>query len=387
MNVTFEYPVEKIFIKQNAPGTRTGAQDIGIGPITFTCPQPLPTFTEQGLSMTKQATDTVKLCGTSTVDYVFRIYNANCDSKVISISDTLPQNMYWVEDLISIESAAMSHQNFAITISDDKRALQIDSLIIPGAAFPFTFAAKAMFTEDATEGIYENRAWLTTTILVEDVPVVPAPYPSADYYRGEGMKSKTVAIEGGVRLEPVTVTVLKSKDCYGPSDQIIITLDINNPVANNQAITDMFLDFAYNEEFKYINNSVMSTFAGLGSNPQFDTDGGTVYPGYFFFEGFTLPVGTSTISFKVEAPTKNNLVGVVDDQDRPLDWEGNILTVPFDPDKQAKVELVLSYDFSTEMDDDCLSTTLDRANGDIVIPYCLSKEYIITNKMLQPRIK
>lgn len=387
MSVTFEYPVEKIFIKQNAPGTRTGSQDIGIGPITFTCPQPLPTFTEQGLSMTKQATDTVKLCGTSTVDYVFRVYNSNCDRKVVSISDTLPENMYWVEDLIRIEESAMNHQNFALTISDDKRTLQIDSLIIAGAAFPFTYTAKAMFTEAAAEGIYENQAWLRTTILVEDVPVIPAPYPSADYYRGEGMKSKTVAIDGGVRLDPVTITAVKDRDCYGPSNEITITLNINNPEANNLAITDMFLNFAYNEEFEYVNNSVSSTIAGLTSNPQFDTDGGTAYPGYFFFEGFTLPVGTSTISFKVRAPAKDKLMGAVDDQDRPLDWDGNVLTGPFDPDKQAKVDLVLSYDFSTEMEDDCISTTLNRANGDIIIPYCLSKEYIITNKMVQPRIK
>lgn len=387
MKVTFEYPVEKIFIKQHAPGTRTGAQDIGLGPITFTCPQPLPTFTEQGLSMTKQATDTVKLCGTSTVDYVFRVYNANCDRNIISISDTLPENMYWVEDLISIEESAMNHEKFAITISDDKRSLQIDSLIIPGAAFPFTFSAKAMFTDAAGEGIYENQAWLRTTILVEDIPVVPAPYPSADYYRGEGMKSKTVAIDGGVRFEPVTVSVTKSKDCYAPTNEITVTLSINNPTANNQAITDMFLDFGYNEEFEYVNNSVTSTIAGLAPNPQFDMDGLVPYPGYFFFEGFTLPTGTSTISFKVKAPIKENLVGEVDDQDRPLDWDGNVLTPPFDPDEQAKVELIMSYDFSTEMNDDCISTTLDRANGDIIIPYCQSKECIITNRMLQPRLR
>jgi hypothetical protein len=386
MNVTFEYPVEKVFIKQNAPAG-SGSQNIGLGPVTFTCPQPLPAFTDEGLAMTKQASDTVKLCGSSTVDYQFRIYNSNCDRMTVSIRDTLPENMSWDLDLIAIEGSAMNHPNFAITIDgSDKRILRIDSLLIPGAAFPFTFSAKAVFAATATAGDYENQAWLTTTILAANLPTPAAPLPSADYYRGEGMKSKTVVIDGGVRYDPVTVALTTSKACYSASDVITITLTINNPTGNNMAISDMNLNIVYNEEFNYVANSITSSIAGL-NNPQFDMNGTNPYPGYFYFTGFTLPRGTSTISFAVKAPDGKNPVGVVDDLNRPLDWFGNVLTVPFNPDDQAKVDFVLSYEFTTDMDDSCISTSLDRANGDMETPFCINKTHVITNKMIQPRIR
>jgi len=387
LNVIFEHPVEKIFIKENATGATSGSQDYGISPISFTCPAPIPPFNEAGLAMSKQATDTVKLCTTETLlDYTFRIFNANCSQKGVTVRDTLPAGLSWDIDLISIDEIAYGDDT-KITISDDKKILVIDSLMVPGAAEPFLFTAQAIFDADATSGIYENQAWMTTTLIKDNLPVEVPAYPTSDFHRGDGQKSRTVAIDGGVRLSPVTVRVTKSKDCYAAANEITVTLTIDNPTTNNQAISDIFLDFNYNEEFEYVNNSLTSSISGIPSNPEFDVEGATTYPGYFFIEGFELPIGSSTISFTLKAPAQSALARETDASGNPIDWDGNILTGSFNPEDQAVVELNIAYDFSTGMDEECISATLLRANGDIVIPFCQSKECVITNIMLQPRLK
>ncbi len=115
MNITFDFPVEKIVIKEKATGGKTGSQTLGIGPIAFSCPAPIPTYSEAGFAFSKQATDTVVYCGqTSRVDYTFRIYSVNCDHKGVSISDTLPKYLNWDKDLIYIPETAMGQMITAL---------------------------------------------------------------------------------------------------------------------------------------------------------------------------------------------------------------------------------------------------------------------------------
>lgn len=394
LNVSFEFPVEKIFVKEYATGVATGSQDIGLGPIEFSCPAPIPPYSEAGIAFSKQATDTVIYCGpASMVDYTFRIYSANCDRKGVAISDTLPEHLYWDPNLIYIADIAKEDVNFKLTVSDylvagDKRILQIDNLTVPGSADPFIFTAQAKFIDDdiVVGNDYENQAWLRTTMIVENMPVEIDPQPSADYYRGDGFKSRTHVKDGGARLSPITVVVEKNRDCYGATNEILITLKVNNP--NPDDVTDMLFDVDYNEEFEYVNNSLSSSITGIPTNPTFEMDGGVKVPGLFYLEGFTLPGNTiSTFTFKVKAPIKSALEKEFDENGNPIDWDGNILTVPFNEDDQAVVDLLVGYSLDTDMDDYCISSAFVNANGEIIIPFCLSKECIITNRMLQPRIK
>jgi len=394
LNVSFEFPVEKIIIKERSTGGTTGSQTFGISPLEFSCPAPIPPYSEAGLAFSKQATDTVIYCGpVSMVDYTFRIYSANCERKGVNISDTLPEHLYWDPELVHLSDIAKEDPNFKLTVSDyltagDNRILTIDNLTVPGSAEPFIFTAQAKFIDDdiIVGKDYENQAWLRTTIIVEDLPVEIDPQPSSDFYRGDGFKSRTHVKDGGARLRPVTVKVEKTRDCYGASDEITITLKINNPNSDN--VTDMILDVEFNEEFEYINNSLSSSMSGIGSNPSFETDGGTKIPGLFYLEGFTLPGSTeSTISFKVKAPLKDDLVGEVDENGNAIDWNGDILTGPYNPEDQAITDMVIGYTFNTDMDDYCISSSLVNADGEIIIPFCRSKECIITNRMLQSRIK
>lgn len=394
LNVAFEFPVEKIIIKERSTGATTGSQTFGISPLEFSCPAPIPPYSEAGLAFSKQATDTVIYCGpVSMVDYTFRIYSANCERKGVFISDTLPEHLYWDPELVYLSDIAKEDPDFKLTVSDyltagDNRILKIDNLTVPGAAEPFIFTAQAKFIDDEiiVGKDYENQAWLRTTIIVEDVPVEIEPQPSSDFYRGDGFKSRTHVKDGGARLSPVTVKVEKSRECYGASDELTITLKINNPNSDN--ITQMILDVEFNEEFEYINNSLSSSMSGIGSNPSFETDGGNRIPGLFYLEGFALPANVeSTVTFKVKAPLKDDLVGEVDEDGNAIDWNGDILTPPFNAEDQAISDMVIGYTFNTDMDDYCISSTLINADGEIVIPFCRSKECIITNRMLQPRIK
>lgn len=388
LNVVFDYPVEKIIIKQKGVGRDKGYQNLGISPLEFYCPAPIPPYSEAGLAFSKQATDTLVYCGSaSTVDYTFRIYNANCDKKLVSISDTLPADMYWDEELINIPEAIQG-DNFSITISEDKRILNLENVSIPGVADPYVLPISAKFIDDdrIVGNTYENQAWLRTSIIKNDVPVEVDPQPSADYIRGEGFKSKTYVKDGGARLSPVTIKIQKSKDCYGASDEILVTLKINNPNSND--VTNMLFDLNYNEEFEYVDKSLSSSISGIGNNPTFETEDGTNISGVFYIDGFTLPGNTeSTFSFKLKAPKKDNLIGEIDADGNALDWDGNILPSPFNPDDQAKAELVVGYAFGTDMDDFCIASSLINANGEVEIPFCRSKECIITNRTLQPRIR
>lgn len=383
LNVVFDYPVEKIIIKEHATGSRSGTQYIGIGPIGFSCPAPRPPYNEAGIAMSKQATDEVLLCGSSVVDYTFRVFSGSCDRKGVSISDTLPANLSWDLDMISIADIAIADDT-EIKVSADGKVLQIDNLIIPGSSDPFIFTAQAMFSKDAQPGIYENQAWLQTSIIINDIPTIIDPLPSADFYRGEGFKSLTTAIDGGVRFDPVTVNVDHAA-CYGSESEVKITLNIDNP--NPNPVTEMFFAVDFNEEFKYVMNSLNSSISSVGKNPEFEEENGVNLPGSFFFEGFTLPAGESTISFIVKAPITEELVGEVDRDGNPIGWEGEILTPPFNPEDQARTDLVVSYDLSTEMDDECTSTSFDKANGDVIVHNCRSKAFIIINSNVTNEVK
>lgn len=395
MNVLFDFPVEKIFVKEKAINGTNGSQTLGIGPIKFSCPAPIPTYSEAGLAFSKQATDTVLYCGqVSKVDYTFRIYSANCDHRDVSISDTLPEHLYWDTDLIYIPEIATGEDGYRLRLLDNNRILQIENMMVPANSTPFVFTAQARFVDsDIIVGkAYENQAWLKTSLIKNNVEVEIDPQPSADYYRGEGFKSSTYVKDGGARLSPVTVTAEKSRDCYIASGEITVTLQINNP--NDQSITDMIFDVDYNEEFGYVNGSLQSSIEDMASNPSFESDDEGLVPGLFYLEKFTLPANkVSTITFKLRAPLKAALEGEVDENGNKLNWEGGLFSSGSNADDQAIVNLVIAYSFDTEMDADpdthdiCIPSSLIDAEGELTIPFCRSVEYIITNRMIQPRIR
>ena len=145
----------------------------------------------------------------------------------------------------------------------------------------------------------------------------------------------------------------------------------------------MFLDVDFNEGFSYVNNSFLyytedeplAVYAP--GDPVLVTDVTEPNPNYFSLagatdasEGFTLQSGVSFITFKIKVPAV-----LEDEYDENDQLTGN------------KEPLVISYNFSSDMDDSCMIMAMDGLVGDKYIPNSRKKTDIITNKQTTTKIK
>ncbi|MDU1903720.1 MAG: hypothetical protein E6772_02960 [Dysgonomonas sp.] len=371
MYVEFEYPVEKVIVRHKATGRTNDitrySQRIGIGPVEFTCPEPLPPVNEDGLIFTKQGTSEVFLC--EEVLYTFRIYNTNCAGKAVNLNDVLPNGMKWVSESVSTDEYAITDET-TFNSYGTTNTLNIGKLFIPGG-MSTTVRARAIFDTNATANTYENQGEMKYEILEGGVTTEKT-LLSCDRLTEGCATTKTIA-NPSVRPEPIEVTTVSvSKVCYTEDNEIEITVKINNP---NAPITLSTIEVSYNEEFTYI-GGFSSTIGGI--TPKFDNDGGTDVPGYFYMEGFTLPSNESTVTFKVQAPDKNNLsLSFAEDGTTMLDESGLPTT---DPDKQGVTDFGLDFELSSDESDICLGATLAESRISIRVPYCSSVPCIISNK-------
>lgn len=399
INVKFNSPVKKIEIDQIITGAKTGSQWMAIGDITYFCAAPLPPFNESGLSMRMTVIPKdVIMCGeVNPVKYDIEIFNANCAEKSINFTDTLPQNMYWDIERIMIDEIAIDPLTTKIQILDkdtpgDQRILHIENLLIPSASsptIPFTFTIGAFFSENAPEGIYENQAWFVTQLYKDGEYIDLPPYPSADFILGEGHKTPVNAIDGGMNLKSVQI-IAADAGCYTKEKQIPLNFTVVNP--NTENVNDLIIEVYYNEEFTYVNNTLKINNESV--NPVFDKDEDTNenIPGYFYisyneYSSLNLSAnGKLDISFTVKAPTQENLELEIDENGNYVDWDGNTSETPFPESKQAIGDLLVEVILDTDMDDPCISASLDNAMIDVVVPFCRTKEYIITNKNVTNKI-
>lgn len=401
VDVTFSGAVKKIQIDQQLTGTaRTGSNWLGIGDISYYCPAPLPEFNEIGLAMRMTVfPKTVIMCGSvNPVRYEIDIFNSNCDDKPINLTDTLPENMYWDIAEIKIDENSIREKT-KIQILDkdavgDKRILQIDSLYVPGTpstSLPFTFTLGAFFKAGAPGGTYENQAWFNGSIYKNGAYVETEPYPSADFILGAGRKTPVEALDGGMDLQPVAVSV-SDAGCYTPEKIIPLTFKIKNP--NAEVVDSLIAEIYYNEEFTYVANSMKINGTSIAPKFEKDEDTNQDIPGYFYItylDNKTLMSlaanGEMAITFNVKAPEKAGLEYDMDEAGNYLDWDGNTSITPFSDGQQAIMDMELEFSINTDMIHPCISASFDNAYIDKVIPYCQSKECIITNRMLQPRLK
>ena len=156
MIVSFDKAVETIIINQVVEGVNVGKdQQLGIGPITFSCPNPVPSNPD-GVTIQKSAPSSVPLC--LAVPYKFRIKNDNCNSRTISLNDILPNNMLYVDNSLTFSDSAL---NTSAIVSNyaDLNTLNVLFDIKGGATVDINIQAK--FTPAATAGNYSNQATIT----------------------------------------------------------------------------------------------------------------------------------------------------------------------------------------------------------------------------------
>lgn len=330
--VEFETAVQEIDIVYTVLSTNISASTfIGIGPITFYCPKPLPTPNEDGLVFLKEGSSDVKLC--DVVNYAFRIVNTNCAEKQVSFTDTLPAGMVWVNNSLSAGGLEISDANVT---GYGTQTLSISNLPVAGGGTPLILRADAIFTSTAMAGVYQNQATLNYNRAGTQVS-----FASKDRYTGDAF-TKTTAIASS-RPQQIVTSISTDKSCFKLNDEIEVTLNISNP--NAFSISDMFLGLDYDSTvFTLVANSIQ-TSSGL-TLPANTGDAGSLE-----FDEFTLPSGNYWVKYKVLS--SNNL----------SDYEINPTTL--NPD-----DVNFAYDLSSESSDDCIASSTANANGEIDVPFC-----------------
>ena len=364
----------------------TSLRAIYISPITLRSATPPPAVNEDGWSFTKRAENySVLTC--EQVRYTFLIRNTNCGTKPISyFSDQLPAGMKWVEGSIGLDTlssrlnidATTGESTFNPVISSDGRTLTIENFNVPGV-HNVTLTATAEFEETAQSGQYANRASMRYDRIVNGSPV-PQTLPSQDAYRPnpptDAESYTTITATYAERPKVMTVAETYSKQTYRQDEIIEVTYQITNP--NTFAITDMFMNIEFNPEFTYVDGSLTSDVGGLvvtkfGSEP--------LDPGSLQFSlgvanddvnGFTIPNGPTTITFKLKAPVQTALALADPDlTPRPV------------PEQYA--DLGISWGLSCNMDDPCIAAAIPEGTTKL-IPYSSGKLYIISNKNVTGKI-
>lgn len=377
MNVEFDYPVEKIVIVQKISSSTNGTQWIGVGPVSFTCPQPLPPVNEDGLIFVKQATPELLLC--EQVEFKYTIINTNCSPKAINFTDQLPEGMTWVSNSLSTQPWS------AMSVADDNsyagtRNLKLDNITVLGAD-TLIVRMGAVFDMDAVAGLYDTgKATIEYKRIVEDEEE-DASMQSCDRLTPGCASTKVNALDVPNRPYPVKLVSYGAGDCYKEDGSITVSIKIQNQ--NTYAIADAELFVSFNEEFAYVANSLASTTMGPFTTPEVDT-------GTLFVSGFTVPdnaangTGESTISFSIKAPDEDDLVKWVDEDGNMLDAAGEIT---LDPEEQAYQPLEIYFEMGVNSDDVCIGNAFINVNGDMYLPYCTAIPCVITNRHVTPRIK
>lgn len=369
MHVEFDYPVQEVVIEHVTTGSASGNKRIGIGPMTFTCPKPLPPVNEDGLIFTKEGPSEVLVC--QDVTYTFNIYNTNCESKPVNFTDALQPGMVWVIDGLSLDETILNNA----TVNDyaGTADLTIDNLVVPGSS-TLTFRATAKFKDDAeAPKVYENQGMLIYKRIVNSTEVDADPLYSCDRLTTGCEKTKVLANPSPNSPKRVEVTSFNvNNSCYREDQTIKLTVTVNNP--NSTEINNCFLDISFNEEFTYVNNSLKTTPTSWLSGATIDSS----MEGLLMIEGFKLPAGSSTFEFEVKSPVKANLVQATDEN-------GNLL---YDANNDPIwISLDVDFEFSSESTDVCEDAIFTEASGSKELPYCTSKACIISNKNVTPRVK
>lgn len=367
MHVEFTYPVEQIIVKQKSTGKMGSSRSrIGISPISFICPQPMPPINEDGLAFTKQGPSDVLLC--EEVPYTFRIVNTNCAPKPVNFEDVLPAGMKWLIGSLSLDEGVA--QNAVINTYGGASFLKIDNMVVPGSS-TFTFRARAIFDEDAPAGTYKNRGSLTYERIVDgnttDVSLV-----SCDRLTPGCEETQTNAAAVTDKPQRLTVDEYKADmSCYRESKRITMTIKINNP--NTYPITNGIFEAYFNNEFRYVANSLKCTTISFGTVTDEYPDGSISAD-----NGFSIPSGSHTITFQIDAPAKADLENETDENG----------TVVLDDNGDPVIAgLNVGFDIDSDTEDVCMQGSTSNLSGVLDIPYCLSKPCIISNKNVTSKFK
>lgn len=337
--VDFSVAVEKIVIEYKVHYNRrpaTGSQMIGIGAIKLYCPKPVE-VNEDGLAFTLKVAESTLTC--EEVPFIFKIMNTNCESKLIDLTDQLPQGMQWVKESLNIEDGEFTT---ATKEYGDSDLLSIKGIKVPGGTTTIV-TARAKFTEDKTASYFTRASIQYLNRNDENVT-----YESCDVIDGCG-NTTVNAVAAGLP-SPVIISDLRvDKTCIAEDETILVTMDINNP---NSLLDNVTLNASFSEGFKYVKGSLTTSFKMTDGTINTED----IEDNEFEIEDFSLPNGNHTLSFKIKAP--------------------EILPNNF-------TEMEINIDMTTSSEIDCASIDID-GNNFVLVSFCTPVPFCTLDPNLEP---
>lgn len=370
VRVGFSLCVDSVVVKYRlANTTSTGTRNISISPIYIHSVMPPPPINEDGWSFTKRS-NKYNSYTCEEVEYAFTIRNTNCGIKEgVSLSDTLPAGMEWVEGSIiildSLNNAVNTAETFNPQISPDGRQLHINNMNVRGVT-TMTILATAVFDESAPSNYYDNRAFLTYQRIIEGSAPTPQTMSSVDAYTLVPYTSINVTY--APRPIPIRlVDTYSHQSTYKEDNVIDVTYTITN--ANTFSVTDVFINLTMNTEFNYVANSFSATsttsispvpiVAYQDNDPEqglLDIAGSTTED-----VGFVIPPGEMVIKFKIRAPNKDGLLRSTDNPDQYVDFKINCFV-------------------TSNMDDPCIDDALPDDVFKVLSYSAIERTHVISNK-------
>jgi uncharacterized repeat protein (TIGR02543 family) len=354
LDISFQGGVTKVVIEYAITGNQqvTYTNNLVISPVHFRAVPPMPPVNEDGLSFVKDvAKREVTTCEPS-VEYSFYIGNVNCDSKFVSLRDTLPEGLTWLSgigtgSLKPVDDSHLKFNSYAGT-----RYLRIDSLDVPGAGTLRVTATVAIDTSVVKVGDirdFDNHAWIRYKQIVMDYPV-DSILKSLD--RETLAEETSFTAIGTERPDTIRPSITTSVDKYSADSIIAVTVTVNNP--NIDPVPMCYLDVRFDANFTYaggftstsVSAPVPVALSQVGDSLL------TVAGNTAGTQGFTIPSGISTWKFNLKAPKLDSLA-------KSTDANNDSIISP----------LRIEYIFSTETTDACLLLGMVAMDGTRELPY------------------
>ncbi|MDR1092206.1 MAG: hypothetical protein LBL79_14135 [Prevotella sp.] len=370
VSIQFGVPVGKVVIEYT--NTKGALRWLDLYPLTFSCPQQLPPPNEAGYAFAKRGPANVDIC--ETVDYSFTIMNANpgCDPEPVRFKDELPQGMYWVPNSLVVNAGQLD-ANYTLTMSG--RTLDLNGLLLPGSGRETHVRAQAAFTDDAaTNTYYYNQGEITYT-RKDNKKSETLASTDAYYISGNDKRTKTM-VTGTKTYKSITTDMeLIPSSCFKEDREAQVKVKVHNP--NGQILSDskktLYFESYFNDNFSYKAGSLKINGAPVSDTASGVTIGTGDDRGIIALEGvsaFILPAaGDMEISYIITIPPKANLT-----------FDNTSGKIIYD-------NMVVGHALSAITSDICLQNAFLNALDEYTVTYCSSPESIISNKMVQPRLK
>jgi hypothetical protein len=179
------------------------------------------------------------------------------------------------------------------------------------------------------------------------------------------------------------MTVTADEPSYRPNNVIEFTAEINNP--NDEDFLDAYLNFTFNEGFMFVPGSLLVTdqygnrldgetkFVQGHTNDIYFVIAGAQYQDSTLtesdVEGFTLPSGKISMTFKLQAPSIAE-----DELDANLHPTGK------------KIDFEMVYTLSSTVDDPCAAAAMEGLDGHKILPFA-GISHIKTNRFNTIRLR